>query len=366
MSEKANYFKIGLFFVVSVTLLTVAVVIWGAGLFTKDKIYFETYFDSPVTGLAIGSSCELMGVKLGQVEEIDFASSVYDISTGPETVSRYERYIRVLFSISAEESKERTGGLTNEQREARTRNMIQQGLRLRLASNFLTGQSYIEGVFVDPNRFPILPITWEPKHLYVASAPGEFSTIKESVDKILTRLEQIDTQRIGDLVEQLLVSVNEAIDDADVPGISKGIQSFVANANEAIADADVPGISSGVKSLVTNADQAIDDVNLPSISNEIISLLAEARQTNQHLQKLLKSPEKTESEMANIAVMVAQLNKTLIRIDKLVLTQTPQIEQALEDLRGVSSNLKELTDSIKQYPSQLIFSQPPSKSEVSK
>ena len=366
MSEKANYFKIGLFFIVSVTLIVTAVIVWGAGLFTEDKIYFETYFNSPVTGLNAGSSILLMGVKTGQVEEVDFVPEVYDISIDPETVSRYEFYVRVLCSISAEESKERTGGLTNEQREARTRNMIQQGLRLRLASNFLTGQSYIEGVFVDPNRFPILPITWEPKHLYVASAPGEFSTIKESVDKILTRLEQIDTKRIGDLVEQLLVSVNDAIDDADVPGISKGIQSLVTNANQVITDADVPGISSGVKSLVANADQAIDDANVPSISNEITGLLAEARQTNQHLQKMLKSPDKTESEMANIAVMVAQLNKTLIRIDKLVLTQTPQIEQALEDLRGVSANLKELTDSIKQYPSQLIFSQPPSKSEVSK
>ena len=366
MSEKANYFKIGLFFIISVTLLTVALVIWGAGLFKKDKIYFETYFDSPVTGLAIGSSCELMGVKLGQVEEIDFASSVYDISTGPETVSRYDRYIRVLFSISAKESKEQAGDITDEQREVRVRNMMQQGLRLRLVSNILTGQSYIEGEFVDPNRFPILPISWEPRHIYVASAPGKFSTLEESVDQILTKLEQIDTKRIGDLVEQLLVSVNEAIDDANVPGISNGIQSLVANANQAIADADVPGISSGIKSLVTNADQAIDDVNVPSISSEITSLFAEARQTNQHLQKLIKSPEKTESEMANIAVMVAQLNKTLKRIDKLVLTQTPQIEQALEDLRGVSANLKELTDSIKQYPSQLIFSQPPSKSEVSK
>jgi len=192
MSEKANYFKIGLFFVISVTLLTVAVIIWGAGLFTKDKIFFETYFAGPVTGLAIGSSAELMGVKLGQVEEIDFVSSVYDISIGPETVCRYGRYIRVLFSVSAEGSLERTGKLTDEQREARTRNMIQQGLRFRLASNLLTGQSYIEGVFVDPNRFPILPITWEPRHMYVGSAPGEFSTMKDSLDQILVKLEEID------------------------------------------------------------------------------------------------------------------------------------------------------------------------------
>jgi phospholipid/cholesterol/gamma-HCH transport system substrate-binding protein/paraquat-inducible protein B len=94
-------------------------------------------------------------------------------------------------------------------------------------------------------------------------------------------------------------------------------------------------------------------------------LFAEARKTNQHLQQLLKSPKK-DSQMANIAASVAQLNRTLLRIDKLVSSQTPQIEQTLEDLKQASANLKELTESLKKHPSELIFSQPPPKSETVK
>jgi phospholipid/cholesterol/gamma-HCH transport system substrate-binding protein/paraquat-inducible protein B len=105
---------------------------------------------------------------------------------------------------------------------------------------------------------------------------------------------------------------------------------------------------------------------VPAISNELQNLLSEARQTNQHLQELLKKPEKTTSQMANIAAMVANLNKALLRIDRLLSNQTPQIEQTLENLRVVSEDLKELTSSLKQHPSQLIFSEPPSQSEVSK
>ena len=70
MSEKANYFKIGLFFIISAILIVTAVVVWGAGLFAKNKVYFETYFNSSVTGLDVGSSVELMGVKIGRVENI--------------------------------------------------------------------------------------------------------------------------------------------------------------------------------------------------------------------------------------------------------------------------------------------------------
>jgi paraquat-inducible protein B len=319
MSEKANYFKIGLFFIISVILIVTAVIVWGAGLFTKDKIYFETYFDSPVSGLNVGSSAELMGVKIGQVEEIDFVTSVYDISTDPTKVSRYEHYIRVLLSISAEESKERGGDITDEQREVRVRNMMQQGLRLRLASNMLTGQSYIEGVFVDPNRFPILPITWEPRNTYVASAPGEFSTIKDSLDQILQKLEEIEFQKIVDNVNQLLVVAKETVADANIPGVT----------------------------------------------GEMKNLFAELRGTNLQIQALLTNPD-PNAESANLAQIMARLDNTLENINRILMTDTPEIDKFLRNLRAISDDVKELTAMIKEHPSEIIFSKPPAKSEMIK
>jgi hypothetical protein len=70
--------------------------------------------------------------------------------------------------------------------------------------------------------------------------------------------------------------------------------------------------------------------------------------------------------MANIAVLVANLNRTMLRIDKLAASKSPQVDQALENLKAVSENLKDLTASLKQHPSQLIFSQPPPESEALK
>ena len=349
MSEKANYFKIGLFFIISVTLLTVAVIIWGAGLFAKDKIYFETYFDTPVTGLAIGSSCELMGVKIGQVEEIDFVSSIYDISTGPETVSRYARYIRVLFSISAEETQERTGVITDEQREARVRNLMQQGLRLRLASNILTGQSYIEGVFLDPKRFPVLPITWEPKHIYVASAPGEFSTIKDSVDQILEKLEEINVQEIVGNINQLLVVVKQTVEDANVPGVADEMENLFAELRE------------------TNhrIQQIVKDANVSGLSGEMKGLFAELRGTNQQLKELLSNPD-SDAKKVNIAQILARLDTGLEKINMKLSTEGPEIDKILRNIRAISDDIKVLTENLKQHPSEIIFSQPPQKSEIIK
>jgi phospholipid/cholesterol/gamma-HCH transport system substrate-binding protein/paraquat-inducible protein B len=296
MTTKPNYFKIGLFVIISVTLMVIAVVIWGAGLFMKDKIYFETYFDSSVTGLDPGAPVELGGVKIGQVESIEFASAVYDIVTDPTKVSKYERYVRVLCSIEKEESKERVGDITDEQREARVRDLTQQGLRLRLASNILTGQAYLEGVFLDPERFPLLDITWEPKYLYVPSAPGVFSTMKDSVDKILVKLEEVDVR---------------------------------------------------------------------GMTEEIKGLFVELRQTNQQIQALLTNPD-PNAESTNLAQIMVRLDNTLEELNIKIRTQSPTIDKFLRNLRAISDDIKELTAMLKEHPSEIIFSQPPKKSELIK
>jgi phospholipid/cholesterol/gamma-HCH transport system substrate-binding protein/paraquat-inducible protein B len=289
MGTKPNYFKIGLFIIISVILIVVAVVIWGAGLFGKEKIYYETYFDSDVTGLAVGSPVLARGVKIGQVESIDFAGTVYDIAPDKTKVTKYQRYIRVLCSMPKEEAKGRTGEITDEQRAIRTQNLINQGLRLRLASNILTGQSYLEGTFLDPNRFPVLDIAWEPKYMHVPSAPGEFSTMKDTVDKILVELEKIDVKAISENANQLLVELRQMVKSSDP--------------------------------------------NAPS---------------------------------ANLPEVLARLDSILERIDKEAATKSPEIAKFISNMKTISDDIKELTETLKKHPSEIIFSQPPAKSEMIK
>lgn len=319
MSTKPNYFKIGLFIIISVTLIVIAVVIWGAGLFTKDMIYFETYFDSSVSGLDPGAPVELSGVKIGQVESIEFASAIYDISTGPLEVSKYERYVRVLCSMDREKTKERTGDFTDEQRETRVKIMEKQGLRLRLVSNILTGQAFLEGIFLDPKRFPALDIIWKPQYIYVPSAPGGISTMKDSVDKILVKLEEVDVKAIADNINQLLVEVKQVVVDANISGMT----------------------------------------------GEIKGLFAELRKTNQEIQGLLTNPD-PNAETVNLAQIMVRLDNTLEELNLKIRTQGPEIDKFLRNLRAISDDIKELTAMLKEHPSEIIFSQPPKKSEMIK
>jgi phospholipid/cholesterol/gamma-HCH transport system substrate-binding protein/paraquat-inducible protein B len=93
--------------------------------------------------------------------------------------------------------------------------------------------------------------------------------------------------------------------------------------------------------------------------------VTEARITNKSLQQLIARPD-SDKELANIAVMVDELNTTVRRINLLITTQAPRIESTLENLQKISSNLRELSENLKRNPSDLLLSSPPPRSELQK
>ncbi|MHC5061301.1 MAG: MlaD family protein [Planctomycetota bacterium] len=312
MSAKPNYFKLGLFVIFSTVLFIVLIVIFGSGMFFQEKIYFETYFNTSISGLSVGSIVEDMGVRKGVVERIAFVTDVYDI---PEGKDREKYYNYVMAICSAAVTKEQRPDL--ETIEADLERIISKGFRLQLASNIVTGKAYLEGEYLNPDRFPVLEIAWEPKYHYIPSAPGNLSTFRKSLDDILYKFSKVETEKIA-----------------------KALNNVLDNINTAVVDSDIPQVSAEVK-----------------------NLFAEARQTNRNLNALLKSPQ-ADREQANIAKAVIELNKVLERIDMLIATQQPQIERSLENFRQTSRNVKDLSGDIKKNPSTLIFSKPPPESEV--
>jgi paraquat-inducible protein B len=304
---------------------------------------------------------EFKGVRIGRVEKIAFLRDEYEVSEQSSTVSKYESYVMVLCSVSREDLPE----FSYEQRMARLNQMVTRGLRLQLASNLLTGQSYLQGSFVDPNRSPLLEIAWEPKYMYVPSAPSTFTTMKDSVDKIMYKLQEIDIENLVVSVESILSSLDKAIAEARIDDISKEARELLVQARTKVEKLDTDKISVAAQQALASVDHAVADANVPALSHELQSLIVEVRQTNKNLQKLLTSPEPVSGQ-SNLPEMIARLNKTLVRIDKLIATERPQIEMILGNFKEISDNLKDLTRNLKQHPSDLLFSKPPSQSEAIK
>jgi ABC-type transporter Mla subunit MlaD len=318
MSMKPNYFKLGLFILIALFLLVAAIILFGSGVFEKEKTYFESYFLDPVSGLASGSPVLEQGVKIGIVESISFVRHDYPLPEVTATSSPYRSYVRVICSVQAGRIPEAEGEEEGQQ-QGHLDALIKNGLRLQLSTNILTGQGFIEAGYMDPKRFPLKGFPWTPEHLFIPSAPSDFTTMKDSVDKILHRLEQIETEKIGENINYVLESVNTAVNDAQVG----------------------------------------------TLSNEASQFIEEIRQTNQSLKALLENPTPKE-DLANVAELIDQMNVTLARIDQLILARSPQVVEMLENFKQMSENMKNLTEELKKNPSELIFSQPPEKKEVLK
>ncbi|MHC4987751.1 MAG: MlaD/PqiB family protein [Planctomycetota bacterium] len=335
MSTKPNYFKLGLFILIALFLLIAAIILFGSGVFEKEKTLFESYFADPVTGLAQGSPVLEQGVKIGVVESISFVRHNYDLPEVTKPSSPYRSLVRVVCSVQSgripEAEKKRS--------QVHLDDLVKYGLRLQLSTNILTGQGYIEASYLDPERFPVGTYPWTPEHLFIPSAPSDFTTMKDSVDRILQRLERIETEKIADNINNVLESVDKAVNDLDV--------SRVRARAEALLD---------------NADRAIDEAHIADLSAEMKGLFVEARQTNQHLKALLENPN-PKQDLTNIAEMVDQMDTTLSRIDRLVLVNSPQIIEMLENFKQISDNLKGLTEDLEKSPS-MIFSEPPERKEM--
>ncbi len=358
---KANYFKVGIFVIAAVALLTAAVVALGAGLIGGEEALFETYFDESVSGLTVGSPVELRGVRIGEVKEIGFASDIISKSHDANEIGLAERYVRVVFAVS----NQRLGDLPAQGNVTRLTSGINYGLRVRLSSNIITGQAFLEGTYVDINRYPVLDITWKPVYRYIPSVPSELTTLKDSVDKIFVRLEELDVEGLVTSMEKLFNSLNQAVADARIDEISKAFRGAMSEIRTKLADVQVGEISAALQKVLESVDEAIADANVPGVSAEVRGLFAESRQTNAKLLHLLADPE-TQAWQSSIPETVARLNRALTRIDRLVAGEQPQISELVSNLVQVSENLKDLTEMLKQNPAGLLRSAPPERSEALK
>jgi len=349
MSMKPNYFKIGVFVIIAIALIFVATIVFGAGLFAQEKIYFETYFTEAISGLNVGSPIELRGVNIGKVEKIAFVAKVYgDMVQRIQKGSEYGLLVVVVGSAPPESWQ----GLSQEQAQELLSQMVVRGLRMQITSNLLTGQSYLQADYHDPEKFPPLELAWQPEHIYIPSIPSDLTTLRE----ILNKLQKIDVKKVLD-------SLDKAINDANMGELSQQAIGLMSEARLKIRALDTETLCASADQVLASLERTVVDANVPELSQQLQSFIAEVRQTNDNLQKLLASPTPTQS---NIPEMIARINGVLSRIDKIIATEKPKLETILANLREISNNIRDLSDSLKEHPSGLLFSQPPSKSEVLK
>jgi paraquat-inducible protein B len=314
VKQKETYFKVGLFVLLCTAGLVAGLMFIGTDVLGKKVVLVETYIDESVQGLNVGSAVLHRGVNIGQVERITFVPIEYPMEPGSPEFRKFGRYVMVVMAIDPRKFP----GVDSEPDMviAMLRNQVSLGLRFKLSYQGITGISYIEADYVDPQRNPELQVPWKPKYIYISSAPSLFTSFTHAIESVFQRLEKIDFEGLVAQLGNTFAAIETTLQDAEVGQI-----------RQAIVD-------------------AIEDI----------------KETNQYIQSLL---ERTDSPMpGNIPQAVDAFRSTLSRLDELLARHEIDIDDVMANLKILIRNLRQVSESIKDSPAQLLFAAPPEKSEL--
>lgn len=322
MSERANYFKIGLFVLCAAVLAVVGLLALGAGSLLQKKFYAESYFEESVQGLDIGSPIKFRGVQIGRVEAITLVGAEYPTD---------KRYVLVRFSLY----RDAVGSLSQAAVKRFVDSEVEKGLRVRLAFQGVTGAAYLEADYLKAERAPWLSIDWQPDYPFLPSAPSTITRYSDAIDGILKHIEQIDIQAIGSGLEKALTAMNSFMEKSQAGEIGQQTVQLMT---------ELRATNQRLERMLSKAEVPVDNI------------LQELPQTVQNLNRLTAQLNALANDLPE---NIAPLGNTLGRLNDLLAAEQQTIEETLDNIHQVSENLRDITDNGRRYPAQLLLGAPP-------
>lgn len=303
MPAKSPKFLIGLFLILGF-LIGVAVIVWvsATDFFEKGDLY-AVYFDESVQGLQKDSVVKFRGLSIGRV---------VDIGVAPDN-----RLMEVIVQIT----------LDRDLSEYSIAQLTQIGI---------TGLVFIDMRHIAPGEREEAPrLTFTPPYPVIASRPSRLKQLEASLDRVMTKLGEVDLTGIGDRVEALMAAVERAVDSPRVERIMANLDSVMANLDKTARRIEEITARRQIEAVLTEADAGI-------------------RESRAMLRKL-------EEELGSL-----KLSDTAGKIDRSVTTIERQsrrilseITRSAENLNRASESLELLLARLERNPSELLFGNPP-------
>jgi phospholipid/cholesterol/gamma-HCH transport system substrate-binding protein len=300
MDRDANYVAVGAF-VLLVTAMALSFVLWYTNQHEK-RIYlrYEIYFQGSVSGLTPGSPVRYLGVDVGKVSRI---------MIDPQQRNR----VLVIADIEA------IAPIDGRTRASLSLQGVTGLLFIDLKQD---GRTTVPGTLAEGLNYPV-----------IRSAPSDFDVLLSNLPALTTNLVELADR------------FNQVFSDENV-------RSFKATLDNArLASERLPGTLREVQELVADVRHA---------TQEVQGAAAELREIEAHA-----APD-IESAIANMRRLSDNLAKTSDRLEhfaadnepgisRFTQQSLPEFEQLLRESRQAARDFRDLSRSLKQNPSQLIY-----------
>jgi ABC-type transporter Mla subunit MlaD len=372
--NKANFAKIGFFVLAGAALIVLAIGIAGARTFNKKVVEAETYFAESVTGLDLGSPVKYRGVPVGEVKRIGFVYSEYGKRKDDLLTQAGARQILVVMALEPE----RFGLLGDQTADKVLRTLVQQGLRVKIASSGVTGLSFLElDYFAQPSDVvEDYPLTWQPANPFIPSTPSTMTNLKKAVDDVFVKLSAIDLRALGDEMLVTLYLLQNTLNKTDVAALSAEATKLLSELREtnrsvkklldapefAALPADLGATLESARRITTGIETNISPLatNLRQIASRADGLLGNANNLIDNADRFIGNADRlltTNSPV--VGEIVGALNQTAQTLNRTTLAQQGTLGELIQSLRTAAADLERLAGEMRANPSALLFGQPP-------
>jgi paraquat-inducible protein B len=330
---QAAYLRVGLLLLFALAAI-VGFVFFLGGAKVRHAEHFETYFQESVQGLDVGSPVKYRGVTLGRVTETALVSATYEPNDLAETRAPTFRLVMVRFEVDADRIRRNIDAAT----------AIQLGLRARLASQGLTGLSYVELDFVDPQRFPAQSVPWQPRDAYLPSMPSTIAQVQSAAERLVARLQGVDVERLAASVQQVLDDAHVELTSGDAHQTLAAATALLKTLDAGVEGADLPGTAADLKA-----------------TSGAVRALAQGSQTRELLAGAIRAVDRLDDAAKGLPALLATLQATARRLDAGAADVQADLVPVLRDARAAASNLRETSEDLRRYPAGVLLGGPPPK-----
>ena len=319
MKNQAQKIRLGIFLVVSSTILLIIIAFFTAReFFKKEDTYFVSYEGVSVGGLEIGSPVKYLGIKVG---------SITSISIDPEDVNSVivELALKPATPIKEDAEADITSiGITG-----------LKNIEIKGGSN--EAESLEPGSFINPGSSITEEIT------------GKAEIIAEKAEKVLNNLQSFTEpdkmNKIINMVEKIALLAENA--NLTLSKIDSVVNDSQDDIRKTITDARQ--ISSRLNESSQSLHETLSRINSLVKSDTVGDILGNFRDVS------LKLKEAEVGKMIeNIASVANQTQELLLKVDNDLDRSSQDFSESLRLLRITLDNLAETSRKINDDPSILI------------
>lgn len=178
--NNTHYGRIGFFLVAGVALIVATIIYIGGVGSKKNEFTAETFFGDSVSGLDVGSTVTLRGVRVGEVRRISFVGVEF-ADAAPDD----RRKIHV--ELALDRRLFRTGASPRRVLEE----MVAKGLHATVSASGVTGLSHIELNFPKMALFEETR-SWKSDNVVIPPSPSILQSAADSAQSILNQLDKMN------------------------------------------------------------------------------------------------------------------------------------------------------------------------------